>query len=381
MRALVLGAGRVGRAIAWDLAVNPRSAFEVTVADASRSALDALAAAAPVATVEADLADAGAVTRLAAEHELVVGALPSFLGFAALRAVLEAGRPYVDISFFEEDPFELDALARERGVPAVVDCGIAPGCDNLILGHHAAEMDEVERFLCYVGGLPVERSWPWEYKAPFAPYDVLAEYTRPARYIAHGELVVRPALSEPELLEFPGLGTLEAFNTDGLRTLLTTLSIPDMKEMTLRYPGHAERMRMLREAGFFSAEPIEVDGVAVSPLALTSELLFRQWRFEEGEEDLTVLRVVVEGRTGDRRECHVYDLVDRYDPATGLSSMARTTGFTCTAVAHLVADGTYSRPGVSAPEHVGAQAGCLDRVLQHLGDRNIRFDARVEAMS
>jgi len=381
MRALVLGAGRVGRAIARDLAVDTRPAFEVTVADASRSALDALAAAAaPVATVEADLADAGAVTSLAAEHELVVGALPSFLGFAALRAVLEAGRPYVDISFFEEDPFELDALARERGVPAVVDCGIAPGCDNLILGHHAAEMDEVERFLCYVGGLPVERSWPWEYKAPFAPYDVLAEYTRPARYIAHGELVVRPALTEPELLEFPGLGTLEAFNTDGLRTLLTTLPIPHMKEMTLRYPGHAERMRMLREAGFFSAEPIEVDGVAVSPLAVTSELLFRQWRFEEGEEDLTVLRVVVEGRRGERRERHVYDLVDRYDPATGLSSMARTTGFTCTAVARLVADGTYARAGVSAPEHVGAQAGCLERVLQHLGDRNIRFDTRVESV-
>ena len=389
MRALVLGAGRIGRAVARDLAAEP--SWWVTVADVSRTALDAVATAAPLQpvraplqTVEADLADQGEIRRLAADHELVVGALPSFLGFAALRAVVEAERPYVDISFFEEDPFELDGPARERGVTAVVDCGIAPGCDHLIAGRHAAAMDEVERFRCYVGGLPAERSWPWEYKAPFAPYDVLAEYTRPARFVAGGERVVRPALSEPELLEFPGLGTLEAFNTDGLRTLLTTLPIPDMQEKTLRYPGHAERMRALREAGFFSPEPVEVDGVEVSPLALTSKLLFDEWRLADGEEDLTVMRVVVEGRTDgpteSRRERHTYELVDRADPATGLSSMARTTGFTCAAVARLVADGTYDRPGVSAPEHVGGDSGCFERVMADLAARGVRFRTGVETL-
>lgn len=362
--------------MAHDLAAE--TSFQITVADASPEALESVVAKTPVPTVRADLADPAEITRLAREHEMVVGALPSFLGFAALRAVLEAGRPYVDISFFEQDPFELDALARERGVTAVVDCGIAPGCDNLIVGHHAAEMDEVERFRCYVGGLPAVRSWPWEYKAPFAPYDVLAEYTRPARFVAQGEIVVRPALSEPELLDFAGLGTLEAFNTDGLRTLLTTLPIPDMKEMTLRYPGHAEQMRVLREAGFFSSEPLEVDGVEVSPLAMTSKLLFDQWRLEEGEEDLTVMRIEVEARGGGRRERYIYDMLDRYDPRTGLSSMARTTGFTCAAIARLVADGSYARRGVSAPEHVGGEAGCFDRVMEDLGARGVRFQKRTE---
>jgi lysine 6-dehydrogenase len=411
MRALILGAGRIGRALAVDLAAEP--SWRVTVADVSRAALEAVAAprrtadpsrvvsagsapsetssttaaaTAVVETVEADLSDPGEVTRLAADHDLVVGALPSFLGFNALRAVLEAGRPCADISFFEEDPFELDGLARERGVTAVVDCGIAPGCDHLIAGRHAAEMHEVERFRCYVGGLPAERSWPWEYKAPFAPYDVLAEYTRPARYVAGGERVVRPALSEPELLDFPGLGTLEAFNTDGLRTLLTTLPIPDMQEKTLRYPGHAEKMRALRESGFFSPEPVDVDGAPVSPLALTSKLLFHQWRLEEGEEDLTVMRVEVDGRTrsgaggGARRERHTYDLLDRADPRTGLSSMARTTGFTCAAVARLVADGTWDRPGVSAPEHIGGNRGCFERVMAELADRGVRFRTRVATL-
>lgn len=395
MRALILGAGRVGRAVARDLAAEP--SWRVTVADVSSKALEAIAGAArlgsasenasgpaAIETVDADLADPAQITRLATDHDLVVGALPSFLGFAALRAVLEAERPYVDISFFEQDPFELDGLARERGVTAVVDCGIAPGCDHLIAGRHAAEMDTLERFRSYVGGLPAERSWPWEYKAPFAPYDVLAEYTRPARFVAGGEPVVRPALSEPELLEFPGIGSLEAFNTDGLRTLLTTLPIPDMQEKTLRYPGHAEKMRALREAGFFSPEPVEVDGVEVAPLALTSKLLFHQWRLDEGEEDLTVMRVLVEGRTGggteSRRERHTYELVDRADPATGLSSMARTTGFTCAAIARLVADGLYDRPGVSAPEHVGGHPGCFERVMAELADRGVRFRTEVETL-
>jgi hypothetical protein len=165
-------------------------------------------------------------------------------------------------------------------------------------GYAVTQLEPCERLEVYVGGLPAVRSWPWEYKAPFAPSDVIEEYVRPARYVAHGELVVREALSEPEPFEMVGVGTLEAFNTDGLRTLARTLDVPHMKEKTLRYPGHIELMRVLRQLGLFSREPIEVDGVWVSPLALTSKLLFPQWTYGEGEEDLTVLRVVAEGKLG-----------------------------------------------------------------------------------
>jgi saccharopine dehydrogenase-like NADP-dependent oxidoreductase len=376
MNVVVLGAGRVGQAIARDLAAEP--GWRVTAADRSAAALDALAARAPVAVREADLADPAVVGALAREHDFVVGALPSFLGFAALRAVLEAGRSVVDISFFTEDPFALDALARERGCVAVVDAGVAPGADNLLLGYATTQFDRVERFRCYVGGLPVERRLPWEYKAPFAPYDVLDEYLRPARYVEHGVPVTVEPLLDLEHVDVPGVGTLEAFLTDGLRTLLTTVPVPSMQERTMRYPGYAAKIRLLKESGFLDAAPVDVGGAEVSPLALTSALLFPHWELREGEPDLTFMRVVVEGTAGGRRLRWTWDLLDTLDPATGVSSMARTTGYTCTALARLVADGTFARPGVSAPEHVGMAPGCCERVLTDLAARHVRFAYREE---
>ena len=119
-----------------------------------------------------------------------------------------------------DDPMQLDALAREHGVTAVVDCGVSPGVSNVAIGYAVAQLEVTERIEILVGGLPVVRRWPYEYKAPFAPHDVIEEYTRPARIVEHGEVVVREALSEPELVDFPGVGTLEGFNTDGLRSLI-----------------------------------------------------------------------------------------------------------------------------------------------------------------
>jgi lysine 6-dehydrogenase len=373
MNVLLLGAGRVGAAIARDLAADPR--WRISVADRSGAALERLAARAPVTPVSADLADAAEIGRLAAGHDLVVGALPSFLGYRALEAVLEAGRSYVDISFFEEDPFTLGALAKQRGVTAVVDCGVAPGCDNLILGQLTTSFERIERFTCWVGGLPAVRTLPWEYKAPFAPYDVLAEYLRPARYIDHGELTVTAPLEDLELVEVPGVGTLEGFLTDGLRTLLTTVQVPFMKEKTLRYPGHAEKIQLLKASGFLSDRPVAVGGASVTPLEVTSRLLFPHWELDESEEDLTVMRVEVEGSRDGEQVLLTYDLVDRRDPQ-GISAMARTTGFTCAAVARLVASGAFAMPGVWAPEHVGMAPGCADRVLADLAERGVRFEIR-----
>ena len=222
----------------------------------------------------------------------------------------------------------------------------------------------------YVGGLPRVRRWPYDYKAPFAPSDVIEEYVRPARFRVAGEDVVREALSEPELMDFEGVGTLEAFNTDGLRSLLANLDVPDMVEKTLRYPGHCELMRVLRRTGFFSNEPIDVGGVKVRPLDVTSRLLFPLWSFEPGEEDFAVLRVRVEGESA----THVYDLADSYDRATGTSAMARTTGYTCTVVARLLAERAFAEPGVHAPESL---APLRERILAGLAERGVVVAHRV----
>ena len=366
---VVLGAGRVGSAIARDLAPD----FKVTVTDRSEAALARMREAG-LATLAADLASPEAVKRAVAEADLVVGAVPGFMGFATAKATLEAGKPLVDISFFDEDCFELDALAKRQNLTAIVDCGIAPGCHNIILGDLARQWDRITSFECLVGGLPVVRTWPYEYKAGFSPIDVIEEYTRPTRYVKDGKVVVFPALSEPELLDFPGLGTLESFNTDGLRSLIQTFpDIPDMKEKTLRYPGHIEKMRMLRESGFFGKEKVPVAGVEVSPLDLTTTLLFPMWFMEEGDEDFTVMRVTVEGEKGGQRMRRELNLLDRYDRATKTTSMARTTGYTCTAVVRLLAQGGFSRKGISPPECVGQVPGAWDFVRGDLAKRGVVF--------
>jgi len=251
-----------------------------------------------------------------------------------------------------------------------MDCGVAPGLSNMILGYHAPRM-AVARFRCLVGGLPARRSWPWQYKAPFSPIDVLEEYTRPARLMENGQVITKPALSDPELVEVEPVGTLEAFNTDGLRTLLKTVAAPHMVEKTLRYPGHLEYVRVLRESGFLGTEPVAVRGATVRPIDLTAALLFPQWRLAEGEAEFTALQATVWGQEDGRDRRYDYRLFDRTDPLTGVSSMARTTGYTCTAVARLVLAGRFTRRGICPPEFVGADAACFERVLADLSERGV----------
>ncbi|HYE62143.1 MAG TPA: saccharopine dehydrogenase C-terminal domain-containing protein [Phycisphaerales bacterium] len=370
-KVLVLGAGMVGSVMAADLCRD----FEVTVADVSERNLEAARArcGARLKTVREDLSSAAAITRLASQHDLVCGALASHLGYGALGAVIDAGRPYCDISFMAEDFGELSAKARAKGVTAVVDCGVAPGMSHILSAYGAAQLDRCEEIEIYVGGLPRERRWPYEYKAAFAPADVIEEYTRPARLVEHGRVVTREALSEPELMDFAGVGTLEAFNTDGLRSLTTSLKVPFMKEKTLRYPGHIELMRVMRETGLFSKEPVKVKGVSVRPLDVTSALLFPKWTYGPGEEDLTVMRVTASGERGGKPARVTYDLLDFYDKASQATSMARTTAFPCTIVARMLLSGRVGEKGVLAPEMIAGVPGLVEDLLRELKARDVSY--------
>ncbi|NNF61389.1 MAG: saccharopine dehydrogenase [Gammaproteobacteria bacterium] len=364
----VLGAGMVGRAIVADLCPE----FDVTAVDADAERLALLERHYAVPAHQADLSQPAIVSEIAGQADLVVCAVPGFLGYDALAAVIASGTNVVDISFFNDDPFKLDELAKTNSVIAITDCGVAPGMPNMIAGYHDANM-QVDRFEYVVGGLPVERKWPYEYKAPFSPIDVMEEYVRPARLRENGKIVTRPALSDAELLDIEPVGQLEAFNTDGLRTLLQTTAIPEMRERTLRYPGHIELMRVLRESGFFSTTPVVVKGQSIAPRDLTAALLFPLWQPEPGERAFTVMVIDVEGTAEGNNVSYRYHLYDEDDAATGLSSMARTTGFTATAAARLVLQGHYTRTGISPPEYLGAAPGCLDRILAMLAERNVIY--------
>jgi saccharopine dehydrogenase-like NADP-dependent oxidoreductase len=377
MQITVLGTGLVGSAIVQDLA--HENDWQITAVDRDPRALAQIEARTGVNTLQADLKQTENVARAVHDADLVVCAVPGFMGFGTLKQVIRAGKNVVDISFFAEDAFDLDAEAQARDVTAVVDCGVAPGLCNVLAGHAAQELDRVERYVCYVGGLPRERRWPYEYCVVFSPVDVLEEYTRPTRMVEHGQLVTRPALSEVELRDFSGIGTLEAFNTDGLRSLLHTLDAPYMAEKTLRYPGHAELMRVFRESGFLNTAQIEVNGQQVRPIDLTSKLLFEQWRLEPGQQDLTVMQVVIEGYTGETHTSYTYDLLDRYDSETETTSMARTTGYTCSIVARQVARGLYAKPGISPPEYLGRIEACYQDLMAEHAKRGIHVTETVSA--
>jgi saccharopine dehydrogenase-like NADP-dependent oxidoreductase len=378
MRVVVLGAGYVGNVIARDLAEDPST--EVSVVDINQEVLDILKHDYDLHGVCADLSNPDTIKGIVKDFDLVVGALPWSIGFKALEAVIEAGKNIVDISFFTEDALSLDGLAKEKGVTAVVDCGVAPGSSNIILGYVDSILDKTESFLCYVGGLPVERNWLFDYRSPYPPIDVIEEYFQLTRYIENSEIVVKPGLSEPELLDFPEVGNLVAFNTDGLRSLIKTMDIPFMKEKTLRYPGHIEQMRMLREAGFFNTEEIDVKGVKIKPIEVASKLLLDHWMFEEGDEDVTVMKIVIEGMKDDKRLRYTYDMLDRYDREKRILSIARTTGYTCTAVARIVLQGKFEEKGVIPPELLGKHPEVYHQVIEYLRKRDVMFKETIEEL-
>lgn len=376
MKVLVLGSGLIGRPMAIDLA-NEKS-FDVTVADLSKNNLDKIPSVLPIKKVQIDISNQKELSSLLKDYDIVLNAVPGFMGFNTLKEIIKSKKNVVDIAFFPEDPFELDELAKNNNVTAVVDCGVAPGMSNILCGYAYSILDKTETILIYVGGLPVVREYPYEYKAGFSPIDVIEEYTRPARYIENGKLVIRPALSDPEYINFEEVGTLEAFNSDGLRTLADTLNAPNMKEKTLRYPGHIEKMRMLRESGFFSQEEIEVNGNKIKPIDLTSKLLFPMWELKEGDEEFTVMKIIVEGEKDKRKIRYTYSLLDRHDKKTNTHSMARTTGYTATIVLRLIANRLFDRKGICPPEYIGQKPDCVDFVLNGLKERGVIYNQVVE---
>jgi saccharopine dehydrogenase-like NADP-dependent oxidoreductase len=363
--------------MALDLAQDP--SFEVVVADLREEPLAALSATSSrIQTRRADLSDLAQLRAIADEVDIVLSAVPGFMGYRTLETLVRAGKRIIDIAFFPEDPLKLDGLAKETGATAIVDMGVGPGMSSVLAAHASSQLDTTTSILTYVGGLPRIRRWPYEYKAVFSPIDVIEEYLRPARYIENGHLVVRPALSDPEYIDFPEVGTLEAFNTDGLRTMAQTMKVPNMKEKTLRYPGHIEKMTMLRATGFFGSEPVDVGGVKVRPIDLTAKLLFPMWKLEPGEADITVMKVIIEG-TKSGKKCRVtYDLFDTYDPVTNVHSMARTTGYTATAAVRMLAKGLFTDTGVFAPELVGFRRPCVDFLLAELRSRGVVYRETIE---
>jgi saccharopine dehydrogenase-like NADP-dependent oxidoreductase len=347
MHIVILGGGAQGRVIAADLAASLPDA-RVVVADLNRPELPPRH---NLKWMECDLSSREAIARLLHDADLGVCALPSRYGFSALEAAIEAKRSMVDVSFAAEDPLALDTAAKAAGVTLVPDAGLAPGISNLVIGHAVATRGIPRELMIYVGGVAEDPTAPFGYVVTWSVDDLLEEYTRPARITRDGKVVSVPVFSGIETLELPGAGTMEAFYSDGLRSLLYTLpGVRDMGEKTLRWPGHA-----------MAVQPLVAAGTLVQTL--------RERCSATPARDLVALRVRLTFEHGSQ----TWDMTDRYDAATGRTAMSRTTALTTSVVAQLAASGGLGAPGVRPLEQVGVDEQAFRFVRDGLAARGVRL--------
>ena len=256
--------------------------------------------------------------------QVIVNMLPGRIGHNIRKSLIEGGHTIVDLAFTEEDPQTLDALAREHGSTMIWDIGIAPGLSNMLLAQAQRELGPMQEVTIHVGGNPSHPDQEWSYMAPFSPSDVIEEYTRPARIVRNGEIITVPALTERHRIEVDGTEGMDAFLTDGLRSVMTTIDATNMAEYTVRWPQHVDRW--LAE-GHTTPE----------------EELLKAWRFDENRPEFTWMKVRCQANQSIRE----WTVIDHGKNGDG--SMARTTGLVTYALASLFA--------TKGPEYCGLQAG------------------------
>ena len=374
MKIIVLGCGKIGSVAARDFADSVEGA-EVVVADSSMERAEAAASKIMGGTPATfDATDYRGLVETLKEFDLVIGALPGDYGYNALRAVVEAGVNMVDVSFTAEDPLELDGAAEKAGITIVPDCGVAPGISNMLVGYGASKLDQVQEAHIMVGGLPEQVVPPLGYTITWSAEGVIDEYVRGARIVEGGRVVEVPALSGIEEIDFPGVGKLEAFYTDGLRTLVRTIpGVESMWEKTLRYPGHIDKIGLLRDLGFFDEDNVAVGDVRVSPRLMTARLLERSlWRPEVG--DILAMTVEVAGVKQGEAARFRYYLLDRFDEETKVTAMARTTAYTASIVAQKLAQGAIEEKGVIPPERLGMNHVFFKGLLSELKARGVKVE-------
>jgi lysine 6-dehydrogenase len=379
MRMLVLGAGQQGSACAYDLLT--RTDHDVTLADLR---VDALAdflrpfLGGRLTTAAADARDPAALREVVRGAAATMNALPYYFNLAVTEAAIEAGSHLCDLGGNTEIVLAqkaLDERARERGVSVVPDCGLAPGMVNILAEYGIRQLDRPRSVSIMVGGLPQHPEGPLDYQIVYSLEGVLDYYTTPSWVLRGGKPVQVEALSEPEEVDFPGVGRLEAFHTaGGLSTMAQryTGKVETMEYRTLRYPGHADAMRAIRDLGLLDREPVEVDGARVVPrdlfIAVAGPKLRKDPRVSP---DLVALRVEVSGEKDGRETTLRWDLLDRYDPSTGITAMMRTTGFSLAITGSLQADGQLP-PGVHTPD----EAIPADRYIAALRERGVAVKNR-----
>jgi lysine 6-dehydrogenase len=360
MQIVVVGGGMQGRVIAENLLARPEKP-EVVVVDLKQP--DSLPAGARFQKV--DVLDQKQAVAAVKGADAVVLAVPSVIAHDALKNLIAAGVPIADVSFTPDPPLSLDIEAKKTGACCVVDVGIAPGLSHMLVGKAKAELGGLDSVRILVGGIPQNPPEVFRHAVYFNPHDLLSEYVRPARARKGGkDIQPHPMDVAPESFKDSALGNLEAFLSDGLRSLLTSFpEIPEMVELTLRWPGHLETMRNLRELGLLdSADALRALGDTIGT------------RYPAKDYPDALLLVVEAKRGGELRAWRV---LDRCTPSQ--SSMSRTTGFTTAAVAMVLARKQFTEPGVHAPERLGREPNLTEAIINDLAERGVKTTSLIPA--
>lgn len=346
MRLLVLGSGKMGKAIAWVL-VRAKGASAVTVVDSDPARAAALGKALGCAHTSVNLADEKAVTHLLDGATAAVSAADYSLNELLTRVAIKTRTHLCDLggnNTVVAHQRALTAEAEKAGVTVVPDCGLAPGLAGLLAYRAAETMRAPTSARLRVGGLPAHPKPPLDYSLFFSVRGLTNEYLEPVELLKDGKKVQAECLTDVEPIEFPPpLGKLECFNTSGgVSTLVETLAgkVRDVDYKTIRYPGHAHIVKAMIDLGFLSEKELTVAGKSVVPRQVTEAIFERS--LDHGDDDIVLVRVTVEGQG----EKVTYQIIDRKDHQRGHSAMARTTGYPTAVIALMLADGRITKRGV-----------------------------------
>lgn len=380
MKYLILGSGLQGRVVAYDILENDKDA-KVVVADIDEKNLKLakeLVDNENLSLEKCDIFNEKELVDLMSASDVIVISLPH--DWKTTKAVYEGLSKTKDKKVVWSDYWmwdkheEFDEDLKKANVLSVPGLGIAPGFANICVGQLAHEFDQIEEATIYVTGLPTERdASPLDYMVLFNVEAMLDMYLTPPTIIEDGKLVQKDVLIPHETISIPGHGEVEVFRTDGLCSLQKTMlekGISKAAECTLRYPGHLETMGKLREYGFLSSDPIEIDGVEIIPRVATEKILTKLWKKVPGVRDMTYLYVVGKGLKDGKPIEKAYELKTYSDEERGITSMELATAYPISIAAIILAYDDSELCGVVEPENVFIGEG-FEKMVKQLADRNI----------
>ncbi|MGC8609024.1 MAG: saccharopine dehydrogenase family protein [Thermoplasmata archaeon] len=375
MKFLVVGAGNIGLIVASKIAESASN--EVILADKDtgrKSLLSRIPNNERIDFEKIDIDRQDEARKIIRSSDILIGALPGSLGLKLIKLAISEKKSTVDVSYMDSDPFSVDADAKKSDVIIVPDCGIAPGLSNMIVGNSVKQLEEVRSVRILVGGLPLKKFPPLDYNLTWSTEGLIDEYTRPASIIQDGHIKQVDALSGLETVNMQNLGQFEAFYTDGLRTLLKTIKNPgEMWEKTLRYPGHVEKIRTIRELGYFDKEYVKIGSESIRPFDLSVKLFDKSLKRDDIHDKL-IMNVEVKGVKNEESRTISWSVYDEYDDKYNMSAMSRTTAFPPAIMAEIISEKLVKERGIVPPEIIGMDDGIFRRMIGELSNEGIKIE-------